>query len=182
MDFSTFINEVFLYWKNIIYQTYINYPIKTILCIFLIIIFTFLIKKISHRSYLFALFTFPATLMHELTHLTFSVLTFGKPSKINLIPRKTENGIIFGYVENNNISFYNAVFIGLAPLTLLFLGIAFIFKYLIPEQNLMLTLVYFYLSLMFIEGGVPSKTDLKVALISWPLLIPIGVIPLFSKL
>jgi len=83
-----FLNSVFLYWKNIIYYTWFNYPIKTTFYIFLILLFSFLLKKISHRFYLFALLTFPATLMHELTHLTFSVLTFGKPSKIDLIPKK----------------------------------------------------------------------------------------------
>jgi len=89
--------------------------------------------------------------------------------------------LIFGYVESSNVTFYNAIFIGLAPLTLLILGIIFIFKYLIPEKDLLLSIVYFYLSLMFIEGGIPSRSDIKTALISWPLLIVTGFIFLFVE-
>ena len=180
-NINQFLFNTLIYWKEIIIHTYQSYPTKTLIYLILIFILIFFLKKLPQTSYLYALLTLPATIMHELTHLVLSILTFGKPTKINLLPKKTENGIIYGYVENSNITYYNAIFIGLAPLILLVFGFIFIFKYLIPETNIYLIVWYFYISLMFIEGGIPSRTDLKIALISWPLILIIGVVFLFVK-
>jgi len=168
------------YIENLICKTYNAYPLKSIFFITTIIILIFLSKKISKISYSYALLTLPATIMHELSHLTLSVITLGKPVKINLIPKKTKNGIIYGYVESSNINIWNAALIGLAPLILLILGVIFLFKYLIPEKNIFFIILDFYIVLMFIEGGIPSKEDLKIAIKSWPLLF-IGIILSFIK-
>ena len=163
----------------LIKQNCVFHPIKCSLYAITIIVILFFLKRIPQNSYFYAIITLPATIMHELSHLTVSIITFGKPTKINLIPKKTNTGIVYGYVESSNITKWNAAFIGLAPLILLFFGILFFVKYLVPEQHISLILIDFYTTLMLIEGGIPSKQDIKVALNSWPLIIIIGVIVFF---
>ena len=179
ISFFKNINNFVIQKFHFIIEIYHQYPHKTFFYLTLIFIFTFLLKiKINNTSYFFALLTSPATIMHELTHLVVSIFTLGKPNKISLIPQKTNDGIIFGYVQNTNIKFYNAIFIGLAPFTLLIFSVFFIFQYLIPETNIYKSILYFYISLILIEGGIPSTQDFKIAFLSWPLFL-FGLIAFF---
>jgi len=62
--------------------------------------------------------------IHELLHLLVGVLTYAKPVAMSIIPRHIDKGYYeLGHVRLNNIRWFNAVFVGFAPL-LGFVGVA----------------------------------------------------------
>ncbi len=89
----------------------------TILSITIIILILFVFKKINN-FYLISFLTLPGTFMHELMHLLTSFISFGKPVKFTIIPKRNGNGITLGSVSSANITWYNAIFISLSPLFL----------------------------------------------------------------
>jgi hypothetical protein len=64
-----------------------------------------------------AIFVLPGTFVHELLHLLVGMIMNGKPVTISLWPRRVGQGHwILGAVGFANLRWYNAMFIGLAPL------------------------------------------------------------------
>ena len=129
----------------------------------------------AKRSFwLFSLLVFPGTLCHELCHWMVGKLLNGHPVHFTVFPRRVGNGFVLGFVTFSNLRWYNAFFIGLAPLLLLvaaygvFLGRlsghpAFGWK----EAGVVFALA----NLLF--GATPSWQDLRMAArspIGWLLL------------
>jgi len=107
---------------------------------------------------------FIGTFFHELAHLATSILTFGRPVKISLFPKKQENGYVLGYVESNNITWYNALPISLAPLMLI--PAAFYFKeyfFTFVDKNLYTYFLEVFITATLLENAIPSSQDFKVA-------------------
>lgn len=107
---------------------------------------------------------FVGTFFHELAHLLISLLMFGKPTKVSLLPSKTEKGYQLGYVESSNIRWYNALPISLAPLLLLVLAFYFnklFFVYV--DENIYTYIAYLFIIITLIENAIPSGQDFKVA-------------------
>jgi uncharacterized membrane protein len=80
------------------------------------VIFGLVIKSFSQRAYLFALMVLVGTIIHEVLHLVFGLLTFARPVSMSIIPVRTAGGYTLGSVSFTNIRWYNAAIVGLAPL------------------------------------------------------------------
>ncbi|GLH71301.1 hypothetical protein GETHPA_28340 [Geothrix rubra] len=119
----------------------------------------------ARRSFwLISLLALPGTLCHELCHWTVGRLLNGRPVRFTVVPRREGRGFVLGAVAFSNVRWYNAFFIGLAPLLLLpgayglflwRLGHAGAFGW--PE----LGLVFLLANLVF--AAVPSGQDLRLA-------------------
>jgi len=65
----------------------------------------------------FSLLSLPGTFGHELLHFLLGTITLAKPVKASLLPRFHRDGsATLGYVMFANIRWYNALFVGFAPL------------------------------------------------------------------
>ena len=65
----------------------------------------------------FSLISLPGTFGHELLHFLVGTLTLAKPEKVSLIPKFHRDGsVTLGYVMFSNIRWYNALWVGFAPL------------------------------------------------------------------
>jgi hypothetical protein len=129
----------------------------------------------ARRSFwLFALLVLPGTLCHELCHWLVGKLLNGRPVHFTIIPRRAEQGFVLGSVALSNLRWYNAFFIGLAPLLLL--GAAYgLFAWSLGGHLGLgwreAGVVFILANLIF--GAVPSWQDLRVAArspIGWLLL------------
>ncbi len=114
--------------------------------------------------------------IHELLHLLVGVLTYAKPVAMSIIPRHIDKGYYeLGHVRLNNIRWFNAVFVGFAPL-LGFVGVA-IFIHWRTRYGWFFSwwdLLAWYVLAQVSMSAWPSTSDIKIALRSWPLLIPIA--------
>lgn len=121
---------------------------------------------------LFFVAAFPATLAHEVTHLLIGFLTNGQPSGLHLLPRRGARGYVLGSVTCNNVRWYNGLFIGLAPVTLLPLALVLLTWRVRQQPSLTpveATWAYGIASLAL--AALPSWQDLRIALASsWLLL------------
>jgi len=141
--------------KNI----YLNFPMMPFL---LLIGMIYILNSFKRYFLIFLLFSLPGTIMHELMHLIFSFLTYGKPVKFSLIPRKTQKGYILGYVSSSNITWFNAALIGLAPLLLIPISI-YIFYYIQIINNIYYQIFLIYLLATTLYASIPSKQDFYVS-------------------
>ena len=69
--------------------------------------------------WVFSLLVLPGTLAHELCHLMLGLLLNGRPAGFNLMPRRSGRGWEMGSVTFSHMTWYNAFFVGMAPLLLL---------------------------------------------------------------
>jgi hypothetical protein len=69
--------------------------------------------------WIFSVLVLPGTLAHEGCHLAFGLLLNGKPAGFSLLPRREAKGWVMGSVTFSHLTWYNAFFIGMAPLLLL---------------------------------------------------------------
>jgi len=145
-----------------------DFLIKSEYLIFLIIFLTLLVSRVklmAHSTMLGAwIVNFFGTFFHELAHLVASIFLNGKPTKVSLFPKKTEAGYTLGYVESSNITWYNALPISLAPLSLLILAfyvnINFFYYF---EENIITYVLYIYIQISLIDSSLPSSQDYRVA-------------------
>jgi hypothetical protein len=129
-----------------------------------------LLKHVVPHPAIRAIFVLPGTFVHELLHLIVGLILNAKPVALSIWPRKASQGQwIFGAVSFANLRWYNAVFIALAPL--LAIGLAMLlapapqawsphfsdFKHWAPATPIL-------------AMCLPSSTDLKLAMKSWPIL------------
>jgi len=134
-------------------------------------IFTILVverlKQLSKKNIISAwIVYFLSTFFHELSHYIVSLFTNGKPTKVSLLPSRSEDkkSIILGYVESSNITWYNGFLVGMSPLSLL-VGVYFIDIYFFKffEESIVSFFVYLFLIIIFIDSSLPSSQDFKVA-------------------
>ncbi len=149
--------------------------------ILITVFMTLLISRIKlsmHTNIITAwIANFMGTFFHELAHLLVSIVLNGKPTKVSLFPKKTEDSYILGYVNNSNITWYNALPIALAPLLLLVV-VYFIhsdfFNYF--EFNITNYLLYIVLLVSFLDSSIPSTQDIKIAFSNLGFLVYFGII------
>ena len=129
----------------------------------------------AKRSFwLCALLALPGTLCHEACHWVVGKLLNGQPTHFTVIPRREGRGFVLGSVGLGNLRWYNAFFIGLAPLLLLPLAYGVFLWRLGGNPDLgwqEAALMYLLANLLF--GAVPSGKDLRIAArspIGWLLL------------
>lgn len=112
------------------------------------------------------------TLPHEIMHWLVASITGARPYGFSIIPKKYEiaglnnKKIIywdFGKVEAY-ITFYNALFFGLAPLLLLILAfISYAYYFTFVTSTLVNTIAFYMLEYCLIVNSIPSKQDILVA-------------------
>ncbi len=141
----------------------------------------FLLHWIRRVFWLFTLLVLPGTLAHETCHLLLGWALNGRPAGFNLLPRRTERGWELGSASFSHVTWYNAFFIGLAPLALLPAA----FGLMRWRLNLHPTFTWqealaVYLIANLAYAGLPSWQDWKVAArspIGW-LLLAAGILAL----
>lgn len=151
-------------------------PARTEQWLFLagLVVLLLVFNRLRRAFWLFSLAVLPGTLAHELCHLALGLVLGGRPAGFNLLPRRNERGWELGSVSFNRITWYNAFFIGLAPLLLLpaayalarwRLGGALAFGW--PE------ILAVYLIANLVYAALPSWQDCRIAArspIGWLLL------------
>ncbi|HWQ07561.1 MAG TPA: hypothetical protein VN436_00560, partial [Holophaga sp.] len=78
-----------------------------------------LFQKLKRRFWIFTLATLPGTFCHELCHLCIGGLLNGQPAHFTIWPRRGERSWTMGSVSFSHVRWYNAFFMGMAPLLLL---------------------------------------------------------------
>jgi len=127
------------------------------------IILSFVVLRVFFlRLYVFILL--PGTILHEMAHYMFGLLFGGKPffpKPSSFFPKKENDQIILGSVVCQNITWLNAIPIGLAPLSLFYLAKFFYYNSLLSNSFFV-----FYITIILILSAIPSKKDIEIALYS----------------
>ena len=129
----------------------------------------FVFRSLTRCHVAFSLLCLPGTLLHELAHLVAGLLTNAKPVAFSIFPRRSGRAWVLGSVSFSNIRWYNAAFVGLAPLSTImvpFAVAAWRIKGGLSFQWADLAIAVL-LAPLFISF-LPSATDLKLSLYSWP--------------
>ena len=129
----------------------------------------------ARRSmWLVSLVALPGTLCHELCHWVLGKLLNGQPVRFSVLPRREGRGFILGSVGFANLRWYNAFFVGLAPLLLLPLAYG-LFLWRLDAKPVLgwpeAAMVFLLANLVF--ASLPSGQDLRIAArspIGWLLL------------
>lgn len=130
----------------------------------------------ARRSFwLVALLALPGTVAHELCHWLLGTLVNGQPVRFTVLPRREGRGYVLGSVAFAHLRWYNAFFIGLAPLLLLPLAYG-LFRWRLAAQPTLrwpeALMAFLIANLIF--GAVPSWQDLRIAArspVGWLLLV-----------
>ena len=147
--------------KYIIENILINLTISHYLAFLVIFLIYILVKYLLKNNTMLLLFNIAGVVFHELSHFVVALLLNGKPNFINLIPNKKEKSA--GSVQVDNVTFYNKLFIGLAPLSLLFAAYYIFIQYFISENIFLKQVILSYIIFNLILHSIPSKQDLKIA-------------------
>lgn len=133
-----------------------------------------LMNQARRSFWLLSLVALPGTFCHELCHWGMGKLLNAEPVRFTVLPRRQGDGFILGAVSFANLRWYNAFFVGLAPLLLLPLAYG-LFRWRLGTQPSLgwpeAAMVFFLANLVF--GSLPSGQDLRVAArspIGWLLL------------
>lgn len=114
--------------------------------------------------WLVALLALPGTLAHEACHWLLGKLLNGQPTRFTVWPRWEGRGLVLGAVAFANLRWYNAFFVGLAPLALLPAAYA-LFRWRLASQPTFrgseAALAFLIANLIF--AAVPSGQDLRIA-------------------
>jgi hypothetical protein len=114
----------------------------------------------------FSLLSFPGTVGHELLHFLVGTLTLAKPVKVSLLPKFHRDGSsTLGYVMFSHIRWYNALWVGFAPL--LALPAALLVVYYRSTQTGPLgpeEFAWIYVAASITYSCLPSKADVAIVL------------------
>jgi len=84
------------------------------------VVATLALLRWSRRCFwLFSVLVLPGTFAHESCHLAMGLLLNGRPAGFTLLPRRAGNGWEMGSASFSHLTWYNAFFVGMAPLLLL---------------------------------------------------------------
>ena len=119
----------------------------------------------ARRSFwLCALLALPGTLCHEACHWVVGKLLNGQPLRFTVLPRREGHGFVLGAVAFRNLRWYNAFFVGLAPLALLPLAYG-LFLWRLGRNPAVgwpeAAMVFLLANLLF--AALPSGQDLRIA-------------------
>lgn len=131
-----------------------------------ILLILILFRQIKNNFILYSIGTLPATFFHELTHLFTSLFLNGRPVSFSIFPKRVEkNDSVFyelGSVGSANITWYNGIFIGLSPF-FLWIFAYYLFLSISGSPISTINIIKMITIAMFIEGGLPSIPDFKIA-------------------
>ena len=133
-----------------------------------------LMNQARRSFWLLSLLALPGTCCHEVCHWVAGRLMNGQPVRFTVIPRREGRGYVLGSVHFANLRWYNAFFVGLAPLVMLPLAYG-LFLWRLGASPVIgwpeAAMVFLLANLVF--GSMPSKQDVRIAArspIGWLLL------------
>ncbi len=133
-----------------------------------------LLNQARRSFWLLSLLALPGTFCHELCHWLMGKLLNAEPIRFTVLPRREGRGFVLGSVGFANLRWYNAFFVGLAPLLMVPLAYALFLWRLDAKPSLggpEAAMVFLLGNLLF--GALPSGQDLCIAArspIGWLLL------------
>lgn len=131
-----------------------------------------LLVACARKNAVFALVALPGTLAHEALHLAAGVLTFARPHNVSVIPRRTVDGrYLLGVTTFANVRWWNAAFVGLAPLGGYVIAYeTALVRLRVGSQFAVWDVAIWYGLAQLISASWPSSIDWRLSLRSWPLL------------
>jgi hypothetical protein len=139
-------------------------PGRAWLCLGLLVAVLWLFQKAKGCLWVFSCLVLPGTFCHELCHYLTGVVLNGRPVAFTVLPRREQDRIQLGAVVLANLRWYNAFFIGMAPLAML-LGAHALFTWILGRG---LGFGYPLVLWMFLVanlayGSIPSWQDMRMA-------------------
>lgn len=134
------------------------------------LVFAVILRLLTRIHAIFFLFYLAGTFLHELAHFCAGLATNARPVSFSVWPRRAErNRWILGSVSFTNIRWYNAMFVGLAPIIVLLVPPV------LAVARLQYASAYGWLDILLAVlmapayiSCVPSRSDWLIALRSWP--------------
>jgi hypothetical protein len=119
---------------------------------------------LRHMPRFFSLLSLPGTAGHEALHFLVGTLTLARPIKASLLPTFHRNGsTTLGYVMFANIRWYNALFVGLAPLLALPFAVALVhYRAAAGPPWGWMEIAWGYLAANLAYSCTPSRADLEI--------------------
>jgi len=123
-----------------------------------------IVRATRYSGWKIALISLPGTWLHEISHLLVGILLFAKPASFSIWPKREGKQWVLGSVGFTNLNVWNAVFVALAPLSLL--GIAWgVFQFwMMPafnSANYLSWIAAGYAVSCCMFSAIPSTTDIK---------------------
>jgi hypothetical protein len=154
---------------------------------FVSVVLVVLIGRIKHlhcRSlWSAALVNFVGVVFHELAHYLIALLLGGRPKRFSVWPKRMADGFLFGQVVCARINAFNALPIGIAPLSLLPLAWLIHQKfYLYLQPTSWNYIAYLFLMVIVIENALPSSADWRLVrqypmgMFGWITALTLGVV------
>lgn len=151
-----------------------GHPSPTLVYLVALGLVLWLMNQARRSFWLLTLVALPGTFGHELCHWLMGKLLNAEPTHFTVLPRRQGRSFVLGSVGFANLRWYNAFFVGLAPLLMLPLAYG-LFLWRLSAQPAFgwpeAAMVFFLGNLLF--GAVPSGQDLRIAArspIGWLLL------------
>jgi hypothetical protein len=134
-----------------------------------------LIRLARHAGmWIYALVALPGTALHELSHYFVALCLGGAPAFPSLLPQRTEGGWRLGHVQFR-AGHLRAMFVGLAPLLLAPLALAWAVYLLVPASGPVYVL-HAWIVAALLQACLPSTTDWKLALPALAFVLPLAVL------
>lgn len=129
-----------------------------------------LFRWLASRHPVFLAFYLTGTIVHELAHLLAGLVTNARPVRYTIIPKRTaNNGWMLGSVSFANLRWYNAVFVGMAPLVTIGVPLMVaLFRLQNPAAYGWWDVLLAVLIAPMFTSCLPSAVDLRLSLRSWP--------------
>jgi hypothetical protein len=132
------------------------------------------LNQAKRSFWLCALLALPGTLCHETCHWVVGKLLNAQPVHFTVLPRREGHGFVLGAVAFRHLRWYNAFFVGMAPLLLLPLAYGLLLWRLGSQPSLgwpEAAMLFLLANLVF--AALPSWQDVRIAVrspIGWLLL------------
>ncbi len=125
-----------------------------------------LLHRLRGSPRFFSLVSLPGTMGHELLHFLVGTLALARPVRVSLLPKFHRDGsATLGYVMFSNIRWYNALWVGFAPLLALPAGL-----WLVYYRSLQIPPLspwegaWSYVAASVMYSCLPSKADVGIVL------------------
>ena len=134
-------------------------------------------RVLTRQHPIFFAFYLSGTILHELAHFFTGLVTNARPVRFSIFPRRgAGNQWILGSVSFANIRWYNAAFVGLAPVLILLVPFLIALIRIRTGQpfgwlDVGITVLIAPAFLSFL----PSRIDVLIALRSWPYIMAAGL-------
>ncbi len=131
-----------------------------------VIVTAALLHYLRRMPRFFSLMSLPGTIGHELLHFLVGTLTLAMPVKVSLIPKFHRDGsATLGFVMFSSIRWYNALWVGFAPLLALPAAVWLVYyrSTQIPPLSLQ-EIAWSYLAATLTYSCLPSRADVGIVL------------------